>query len=316
LEPERDNLRAVNAWAIEHGQAELAHRFNGWLFAFWIYRSSKAASRRWTDAALALTIPTPSPETLTAEALALNTAGYLACFQRDYRYAQACFQRVLEIFTQIDDQPGIAAAYRGLGFTAMHDGDLERAAALAIRSLAITQSVQDLAGVAWSLFDIGYVALVRGELHEARARLEQALPQLLRHDILFGAFRALIALGHVMRALGHVRRAIGAYSDALQIQQGMHYVEITSDALEGLAGIAAAHRDAARAAQLFGAAQAHRERHATQRPQHLDAVYARDLALARGQLTCARWEAAWQQGYSMPLDQAAAYALLEHGDAD
>ena len=39
------------------------------------------------------------------------------------------------------------------------------------------------------------------------------------------------------------------------------------------------------------------------------------LALARSQLTCAQWEAAWQRGYSMPLDQAAGYALLEHGDA-
>jgi predicted ATPase/DNA-binding SARP family transcriptional activator len=315
LEPERDNLRAVNGWAIEHGEAELAHRFNGWLFAFWIYRSSKAEARRWTDAALALTAPTRSPEALTAETLALDTAGYLAGFQREYGYAQACFQRELEIYTQIGDQPGIARACRGLGFTAMHDGDLERAAACTTRSLAISQSVQDHPGVAWSLFDLGYLALVCGELREARARLEQALPELLQQDILFGAFRALIALGHVMRALGEPEHALNAYTDALQIQQGMHYVEIISDALEGLAGIAAARRDPARAVQLFGSAQAHRETHATQRPQHLDAMYARDLELARSQLTCAQWEAVWQRGYSMPLDQAARYALQEHAEA-
>jgi predicted ATPase/DNA-binding SARP family transcriptional activator len=315
LEPERDNLRAVNSWAIEYGEAELVHRFNGWLFAFWIYRSSKAEARRWVDAALALTAPIPSTEALTAEELALNTAGYLACFQREYGYAQACFQRELEIYTQIGHQPGIATACRGLGFTAMHDGDLERAAALTARSLVISQSVQDQAGVAWSLFDLGYLALVRGDLCEARARLEQALPELLQQDIQFGAFRAMIALGHVMRALGEPGRAINAYTDALQIQQGMHYVEITADALEGLAGIAATRRNPARAAQLFGAAQAHRETHVTQRPRHLDGVYARDLALAQGQLTRTQWEAAWQRGYSMPLDQAAAYALPGHADA-
>jgi predicted ATPase/DNA-binding SARP family transcriptional activator len=315
LEWERDNLRAVNSWAIERGDAELAHRFNGWLFAFWIYRTSKAEARRWTDAALALTAPTPSPEALTAETLALDTAGYLACFQREYGYAQACFQRELEIYTQIGHQPGIARACRGLGFTAMHDGELEQAAALTARSLVISQSVQDHAGVAWSLFDLGYLALVRGELREARARLEQALPELLQQDILFGAFRALIALGHVMRALDEPQRAINAYADALQIQQGMLYVEFISDALEGLAGIAAARHDPTRAAQLFGAAQAHRETHATQRLRHLDAVYTRELALARSQLTCAQWEAAWQRGYDMPLGQAVGYALLEHGDA-
>jgi predicted ATPase len=111
LEPERDNLRAVSGWAIEHGEAELAHRFNGWLFAFWIYRSSKAEARRWADAALALTAPTPSPEALTAEALALDTAGYLAGFQRE-----------LEIYAQIghhaaDSLKGIAVMVCDLLFS-------------------------------------------------------------------------------------------------------------------------------------------------------------------------------------------------------
>ena len=315
LEPERDNLRAVNIWAIEHDEAELAYRFNGWLFAFWVYRSSKAEARRWTDAALALPAPAPSLEALTAEALVLSTAGYLACFQRDYRYAQACFQRELAIYTQIGDQPGIATACRGLGFTAMHEGNLEQAAALTTRSLIVSQSVQDLAGAAWSLFDLGYLALVRRNLREARAKLEQALPELLRHDILFGAFRAMIALGHVMRESEELGRAVEAYTDALQVQQRMHYVEVTSDALEGLAGIAAARGDPTRAAQLFGAAQAHNEAHATQRWRHLDAIYAHDLALARSQLTRTQWEAAWQRGYTMSLDQAAAYALLERTHA-
>ncbi len=89
-----------------------------------------------------------------------------------------------------------------------------------------------------------------------------------------------------MRALGEPRRAIDAYTDALQIHQGMHYVEIVADALEGLAGIAAACRDPARAAQLFGAAT-HIEATCPCACSICDAVYACDLALARGQLTCA-----------------------------
>ncbi len=107
LEPERDNLRAVNRWAIEHGEAELAQRFNGWLFAFWIYRSSKAEARRWTDAALALTAPTPSPEALTAERAGARHRRVSGLgFQREYRYAQGCFQRELEIYTQMATSQG------------------------------------------------------------------------------------------------------------------------------------------------------------------------------------------------------------------
>lgn len=306
LESERDNLRAVNIWAIERGEAELAHRFNGWLFAFWNYRGSKAETRCWIDAALTLTAPIASPETLAAEALALDTAGYLAIVQREYPYAQTCFQRELEIYIHIGHSPGIAQAYCGLGFTAMQRGDLEQAEELTTRGLVIGRDIQDRAIVAWALFDLGYEALVRGDLQEAQAKLEQALPELLQQDILFGAFRATIALGHVMRRQGDEGRAIGYYHDALRIQQRMQYIQVTSDALEGLAGIAADRGDPERAALLFGVIQAH----ALQHWEDLDTIYERDAARARSQLKQEQWEAAWNQGYAMSLDQVVTYVLF------
>jgi predicted ATPase len=54
LRAERDNLRAVNRWALEQREAGFAHRFNGSLFAFWIYRTSLAEASHWLEAALAL----------------------------------------------------------------------------------------------------------------------------------------------------------------------------------------------------------------------------------------------------------------------
>ncbi|MEP7189780.1 MAG: AAA family ATPase, partial [Roseiflexaceae bacterium] len=228
LEPERDNLRAVNIWAIEHGEAELAHRFNGWLFAFWLYRNSKTETRHWVDAALTLKAATPTQDTLTAEALALDVAGYFAVAQRDYRYAQECFQRELACYSTIGHQPGIATGYRGLGYTAMQRGDLEQADSLTARSLTVSQSVQDHWGMAWSLFDLGCLALVHGDLAQGQGLLEQALPELREQDIVFGTYRALIAFGHVMRALNDTERAIQHYREALQIQQRMHYIQVTS----------------------------------------------------------------------------------------
>ncbi len=310
LESERDNLRAVNIWAIERGEAELAHRFNGWLFAFWIYRSSRAETRRWLDASLKISAATPTPQARAAEALALDTAGYLAIGQHEYLYAESCFLRELDIHTHGGYQPGIARAYCGLGFTAMQRGDLEQADVLTNRALISARAIPDHAIAAWALFDLGYLALVCGDLPDARAKLEQALSELLQQDILFGAFRAMIALGHVIRKLGEPWRAMSLYTTALQIQQRRHYLEVTSDALEGLAGISAAQGDATRAALLFGAAQAHREALATQRWSHLDTLYARDLALARSQLDPEQWDAAWEQGYAVSLDQAVAYALM------
>jgi hypothetical protein len=91
----------------------------------------------------------------------------------------------------------------------------------------------------------------------------------------------------------------------------MHYIQSISDGLEGLAGMAAAEGDAARAARLFGAAQAHREAVATPRWPVMDAIYDRDVALARRLLDAEAWDAAWAAGNTMPVDQAVTYALAE-----
>jgi non-specific serine/threonine protein kinase len=310
LEPERDNLRAVNAWTIARGEAELAHRFNGWLFAFWLYRSSHVEARRWLDAVLTLSASVLTPEARAAEALALATAGYLAVGQRNYTYAESCFQRGLAIHTQVDHQPGIAESYCGLGFTAMLRGDLAQAEVLTTRGLLVAQAVHAHAIIAWVLFDLGYLALVRGDFTQAQTLLTQALPALREQDISFGIYRALIAFGHVMRALNDTESANQHYREALQIQQRMHYTQVASDALGALAGLAVAHGDPTRAAVLFGADRAYQEIYGITRWPHLDEIYAHDLALARSQLDPEQLEAAWEQGYAMTLDEAVAYALL------
>lgn len=316
LEPERANLRAVNTWAIEQGESEFAHRFNGSLIAFWIYRSSAAEARHWLEAVLELKAATPTVATLTAEALALDLAAYIAVGQQDFAQARTWFERELAIHTAMNHQPGIAKALRGLGYTAMLCGELAQAHHYTKQSLTVSRSVQDRWGAAWSLFDLGYLAMVRGEINQAQVFLEEAVPQLREQGILFGAFRALIALGHTMRLLDDHERARGFYRDALHIQQQMQYVQQINEGLDGLAGIAAAEGDPARAARLFGAAQAHCEAMAAPRWSHLDPIYDRDIALARSLLGPDEWHAAWTAGYAMPLDQAIAYALTESAPHD
>jgi hypothetical protein len=49
---------------------------------------------------------------------------------------------------------------------------------------------------------------------------------------------------------------------------------------------------------------------------HQQSWYDRDATLARSQLDTEQWNAAWEQGYTMTLDQAVAYALLAAYGAD
>jgi hypothetical protein len=143
----------------------------------------------------------------------------------------------------------------------------------------------------------------------AQTLLEQAIPQLRVHSINFGLYRALIALGHALRLTGQNSQARSSYDDALRLQQHMHYLHNVAENLEGLAAIAAAEYAPAQAAIFFGAAEAHRRAIAVPRWPPLQPWYERDIALARSQITPAQWEAAWEQGCAMSLDQAVAYAL-------
>jgi tetratricopeptide (TPR) repeat protein len=251
----------------------------------------------------------PTTATLTAEAQALDAAGYIAVLHHDAVQAQTWFERELSIYTAMHHQPGIATALRGCGFTALLRGDLAQAQHDTEQSLVISRSVLDRRGEAWSLFDLGYLALVRGEINQARGFLEAGLSELRDQGNLYGAFRALIALGHTMRLLDDPERAHGCYQEALRIQQHMHYIQSIGDGLEGLAGMAAVEGDAARAARLFGAAQAHREAVATPRWPVMEAIYDRDVALARRLLDTEGWDAAWAAGNTMLVDQAVTYAL-------
>ncbi|MBC8075702.1 MAG: AAA family ATPase [Chloroflexales bacterium] len=314
LEPERDNLRAVNIWAIEHGEAELAHRFNGWLFAFWIYRSSVAEASHWYDLALAIPIAnnghTPAISALVAEANMLNAAGFTVVVRLFYERARARFERELALRIEIGLPRGIAGALRGCSFVAMLSGDLEQAQKLGEQGLATSHSAEDHWGIAWSLYDLGYIALVRGDAATAQPLLEAALPQLRAHGISFGLYRALIALGHVMRITGETGRARGFYHEALRLQQHLLYLHYVADALEGLAGIAAAEQALTHAVTIFGAAEAHRRAIAMPRWPHQQPWLDRDVALARSQLAPQQWDLAWERGYTTPLDQAIVYALL------
>jgi predicted ATPase/DNA-binding CsgD family transcriptional regulator len=308
LEPERDNLRAVNAWAIEGREAEFCLRFNGDLFAFWLYRSSVVEARYWLDEALKLEPVVWTPAALAAEASALEVAAYSIVMQHP-EVAQRYFERELALYTEVDNPVGVGAALRGCGYAAMALGDADKAQELTARAFAVSQAAGDQRGVAWSLLDLGYEAYVRGELDRAETLFSDALPALQALGVTLGVCRTLAALAHILRGRGALEQARSLYKEALWIELVMHYLEYLGDGLEGMAGLAVQNGDVVRAARLFGAAQAHREATGWTRYPFDEPAYRRDLGFARVQMDPQAWQAAWEEGCNMSLQQAVNYAL-------
>lgn len=315
LEPERNNLQTVNRWAFAGKEVEFAQRFNGLLFAFWIYCSSLTEASHWLEGALALqsaqNAAVRTLDALRVEAAALDAAGYTAVLGFDFARAQALFMRELNLRRELGEAKGIAQALRGISFIFMLSNNLDQAQIYEEQALTLARAEQDRWGVAWALYDLGYLALVRGELDDAHALLAEALPRLQEHGINFGVFRTLLALGHVMRFRGDNVQSHQFYTNALRLQQQMHYFHWIAEGLEGLATIATEIGDLTRAVHLFGAAHAHRQASGLARLYHQEADYERALAFAHSQLDSATWDATWAAGCALSLEQAVEYALIE-----
>ena len=83
--------------------------------------------------------------------------------------------------------------------------------------------------------------------------------------------------------------------------------------LEGLAGVAAGQGEVARAARLWGAAEALRRVLGAPLPPTEGAKFAPMVVAAQAQVDPVTWAAAWAEGRAMPLEQAVAYALEDEG---
>ena len=146
-------------------------------------------------------------------------------------------------------------------------------------------------------------------LDEARFFLEEAESALREQGNEYGLFRALFVLAQVMTMQGHGAQARPNFREALRMQQQMRYVYTTADCLESFGGLEAAQGRPIQAVRLFGAAQAHREATGMHRWPHRNRWYEHDVAVARGQITAAAWDAAWAAGADLTLEEAVAEAL-------
>jgi non-specific serine/threonine protein kinase len=125
-----------------------------------------------------------------------------------------------------------------------------------------------------------------------------------------GSAISLSFLGFAHLNQGDAAAAYSLLAESLALAQEIGITQDIADVLDGLAGVAWAHGKPAYAVHLFGAAEALRTAiHMPPAPLVRLFVLDRYLAPARRQLDAAVFDAAWQAGQAMTLDQAIAYAL-------
>jgi hypothetical protein len=153
---------------------------------------------------------------------------------------------------------------------------------------------------------------VQGNVAHARSTLEESLARFRALDNRNGIAEALLELGRTIHAQGDQTQAAAHFTEGLTLfanELGKQSSAI--ECLAGLAGVTGAQGQPARAARLFGAAEALREVLGLPMQPVAQAAYARDLAAVQAQIDEAAFAVEWAVGQAMPLELAIAYALDE-----
>lgn len=155
---------------------------------------------------------------------------------------------------------------------------------------------------------VAQLAQRAGEFEAAQAGFAEAaaLCQQMRDRFAYTVCRSL--MGHLLRQQGRPAEA-AVHAETLPVWVELGHRAAVAYELECPGYLAAADRQSERAATLFGAAEALRERIGSPMTANERGEYEAAVAQARAQAEPAVFEAAWTRGRALTMDQAVAYAL-------
>lgn len=242
-------------------------------------------------------------------AAALNNLGIVLRLQGRYQQAKDCFEQSLAIRQKLGDKHSLALSFLNLGNIARHLGDHAQAHTLYDESLALFQQVGDKAGMASSINSMGILARLQGDLTQAVACHQESLA--LRQEIgdRLGTSLSLNSLGYTYLTRGDTSDAERCFVQSLTVlrEQG-DKSHIVLD-LVGLAATARLLGDPLRAARLYGAAEALRQRVGSAIEPDVRVLIEPHLSAICAQLDQVAFQAAWAEGQAMTLEQAITYGI-------
>ncbi|HEY6540937.1 MAG TPA: tetratricopeptide repeat protein, partial [Ktedonobacteraceae bacterium] len=169
LEREQENLRAALQWLIEQQETELALRFCGALWRFWLIRGYWSEGRRWLESALKLP---QAEQPTTARAKALCSAGRFAIRLGDIAAGRSLLESGVTLYRQLEDKQGLTESLIMWDKNSLH-------APTALRphleeSVVLAREVGDQWTLASSLQDLGWFFLGHDEPVAARPLLQES----------------------------------------------------------------------------------------------------------------------------------------------
>lgn len=210
LVAERDNLRAVLEWALEH-DIELGLKMGGALLRFFNLDGHYQDWRRLIEQALAAGGDTALP----VRGQALVTAGWMALQQGDITAALGRYQEAQAIGRELGDQLLVLTVIPGLGQATLARGDIPAAIALFREGIDLCHE-QGVTYMLGSLvYGLGMAYQLQDDLDLARTHLNESVT-------LFKAHGERVSIGSALRALGGIALTQRKFEDVrMWFQDGL-----------------------------------------------------------------------------------------------
>ena len=246
-------------------------------------------------------------------AMALNGLGRLALHQDDPPQAAAYLEESLASIRQTGDLRRATVILGNLALATRNQGRISLARARMDEQLASARELGDRKLIGWALTNLGRAAVEAGDLTAARARQDEALYLAEAIGDRRLEMYALTNRGEVCQASKDYPAARAFHQRSLELAQALGEPRIVADNLEELARVEAADASPALAARLLGAAQALRERMSEPITGPDLARHDHVIANVRRALGDEQYQAAWDEGRSMPEQQAITLAARTPG---
>ena len=348
---EVDNFRFALDWLFESQDLDWGLRLCVALFRFWDMREHLTEGRARLETILRLA----GTERPRERARVLHFLGALVSAQGDYPAAERFLKQSLSLYEELADQSGIAASLNALAVSARDRGDYSAAQTYFERSLAcwrllsdrlaiarclhnlsnvvkvrgdypraqwalreatdIFVELGDRNGAAWSINQQGDIARAQGDTIAARELYERALFAFREAGDQWGSARSLSDLGSIDCERGDHPAARAAYREALEIFAQLGHRRGTARALEGIACLALAQGQAARALKLAAAAMHLRQLISAPLPPTEQLKLDQTLLPAWEALSDPQGKSTWAEGFAMSLEKAVQFSLEEPSSA-
>jgi tetratricopeptide (TPR) repeat protein len=215
----------------------------------------------------------------------------------------------LEIFRKLNSRPGMAMAYSNLARWETVHGDFQKGE----EYMALVMSHLPNGAISFQTgfnnLGMGISARLQGHFESAMRYFGEGFRvfQQMRHKGMMAIMSSEIA--HTQRAQGLYPEAKRTYRETIKVFQDHGNLPAVAHQLECFAMIAIVEEDAQRAAILFGAADAVRERTGHRRTDEEEAEETQFMSRLRSMLPEAELHALWADGKAMPMEQAIELAL-------